>query len=104
MRVNQRSVRTRCVGFRHEGESSLEQSIKSMTILQVLSRKVAGLENALRLDVVGFQDVTQESRDQARSFASSIAASASVTRALPSVPRVSSHLNCMPRSRKRRKM
>ena len=43
MRVNERSVRTRCVGvrgncFRHEGESSLEQSIKSMTILQVVSR------------------------------------------------------------------
>jgi hypothetical protein len=28
-----------------------------------VSRKVAGLENVLRLDIVGFQDVTQESRD-----------------------------------------
>ena len=70
MRVNQGMVRTRCVGvrgncFRHEGQSSLEQSIKSRTILQVVSRKVAGLENSLRLDVVGFQDVTQESRDVA---------------------------------------
>jgi hypothetical protein len=37
-----------------------------MTILQVVSRKVAGLENALRLDVVGFQDVTQESCDVTR--------------------------------------
>ncbi len=69
MRVNQRSVRTRCVGVRgnrvrrHEGQSSLEQSIKSTTILQVVSRKVAVLENALRLDVVGFQDVTKESRE-----------------------------------------
>ena len=74
MRVNQGSVRTRCVGvrgncFRHERQSSLEQSIKSMTILQVVSRKVAGPENSLRLDVVGFQDVTQESRDVARAVA-----------------------------------
>ncbi len=37
-----------------------------MTILQVVGRKVVGLENPLRLDVVGFQDVTQESRDVAR--------------------------------------
>jgi hypothetical protein len=29
-------------------------------------RKVADPENPLRLDVVGFQDVTQESRDVAR--------------------------------------
>ena len=40
-----------------------------MTILQVVSRKVAGPENSLRLDVVGFQDVTQESRDVARAVA-----------------------------------
>jgi hypothetical protein len=40
-----------------------------MTILQVVSRKVAGPENPLRLDVVGFQDVTQESRDVARAVA-----------------------------------
>jgi len=40
-----------------------------MSILQVVGRKVVVLENPLRLDVVGFQDVTQESRDVARSVA-----------------------------------
>ena len=40
-----------------------------MTILQVVGRKVVGLENPLRLDVVGFQDVTQESRDVAMAVA-----------------------------------
>ena len=34
-----------------------------MSTLQVVGRKVVGLENPLRLDVVGFQDVTQERRD-----------------------------------------
>jgi hypothetical protein len=34
-----------------------------------VSRKVAGPENPLRLDVVGFQDVTQESRDVAMAVA-----------------------------------
>jgi hypothetical protein len=37
-----------------------------VSILQVVVRNVLGLENTLRLDVVGFQDVTQESRDVAR--------------------------------------
>jgi hypothetical protein len=74
VRVSQGMVRTRGVRvggnrFRHEKQSSLEQSIKSITILQVVSRKVAGPENPLRLDVVGFQDVTQESRDVARAVA-----------------------------------
>ena len=74
MRVSQGMVRTRGVRvggnrFRHEKESSLEQSIKSITILQVVSRKGAGPENPLRLDVVGFQDVTQENRDVARAVA-----------------------------------
>ena len=40
-----------------------------MTILQVVGKKVVGLENPLRLDVVGFQDVTQESRDVAMAVA-----------------------------------
>jgi hypothetical protein len=67
-------VRTRCVGvrgnsFRHVRESSLEQSIKSMSTLQVVGRKVVGLENPFRLNVVGFQDVTQERRDVVRAVA-----------------------------------
>jgi hypothetical protein len=33
--------------------------------LHVVGRKVLSLENSLRLDVVGFQDVTQEDRDVA---------------------------------------
>ena len=37
-----------------------------MSGLQVVGIKVLGLENPLRLDVVGFQDVTQENRDVAR--------------------------------------
>jgi hypothetical protein len=37
-----------------------------VSVLQVVGRKVPGLENPLRLDVVGFLDVTQESRDVAR--------------------------------------
>ena len=72
-------VRTRDVGvrgncFRHVRESSLEQSIKSMSTLQVVGRKVVGLENPLRLDVVGFQDVTQESRDVVRAVACKVLA------------------------------
>ena len=45
-----------------------------MTILQVVGRKVAGPENSLRLDVVGFQDVTQENRDVARVVAREVLA------------------------------
>ena len=45
-----------------------------MAILQFVSRKVAGPENPLRLDVVGFQDVTQESRDVARVVAREVLA------------------------------
>ena len=72
-------VSTRCVGvrgnwFRHVRQSSLEQSIKSMTILQVVGRKVVVLENPFRLDVVGFQDVTQEDRDVARVVARDVLA------------------------------
>jgi hypothetical protein len=65
--VSTRGVGVRGNCFRHVRESSLEQSIKSMSTLQVVGRKVVGLENPIRLDVVGFQDVTQESRDVVRS-------------------------------------
>ena len=37
--------------------------MNSKSVLHVVGRKVLGPENSLRLDVVGFQDVTQESRD-----------------------------------------
>ena len=68
MRVNQGMVRTRgvCVGgnrFRHVRCSCLEQSLNSKSVLHVVGRKVLSLENSLRLDVVGFQEVTQENRD-----------------------------------------
>ena len=71
MRVNQGMVRTRgvCVGgnrFRHVRCSCLEQSLNSKSVLHVVGRKVLSPENSLRLDVVGFQDVTQENRDVAR--------------------------------------
>ena len=45
-----------------------------MTILQVVGRKVVVLENPFRLDVVGFQDVTQEDRDVVRVVAREVLA------------------------------
>jgi hypothetical protein len=52
--------------------------------LHVVGRKVLSLENWLRLDVVGFQDVAQENRDVARVVAREVLA-AMDGRANPSV-------------------
>ena len=64
--VRPRGVRVGGNRFRHETCSGLEQSLNSKRVLHVVGRKVLSLENSLRLDVVGFQDVTQENRDVAR--------------------------------------
>jgi len=42
--------------------NGLEQSLKSESVLHVGGRKALGLENLLRPDTVGFEDVTQENR------------------------------------------
>ena len=57
MRVNQGMVSTRsvCVRrncFRHVGESSLEQSLNSGSVLQVVGRKVLGLRTRLGLTLL----------------------------------------------------
>ena len=64
--VRPRGVRVGGNHFRHEACSGLEQSLNSKSVLHVVGRKVLSPENSLRLDVVGFQDVTQENRDVAR--------------------------------------
>ena len=72
--VRPRGVRVGGNRFRHETCSGLEQSLNSKSVLHVVGRKVLSLENSLRLEVVGFQDVTQESRDVARVVAREVLA------------------------------
>jgi hypothetical protein len=72
--VRTRGVCVRGNRFRHVRCSGLEQSLNSKSVLHVVGRKVLSLENSLRLDVVGFQDVTQENRDVARLVAREVLA------------------------------
>jgi hypothetical protein len=72
--VRTRGVRVGGNRFRHVRCSGLEQSLNSKSVLHVVGRKVLSPENSLRLDVVGFQDVTQENRDVARVVAREVLA------------------------------